>query len=108
MSESGVHTEQTERLHEDIAQTREELGETVEALAAKADVKAQARAKFDQMKASATEKKEQLLGKATDASPGTAASAASQVTQKAKQNPVPLAAAGVFAVGFLAGRLTKR
>jgi ElaB/YqjD/DUF883 family membrane-anchored ribosome-binding protein len=108
MTDSGVHTEETERLHEEIAQAREEVGDTVEALAAKADVKAQAKAKIDHAKASVAEKKQQLMGKAKDASPDSAASTASQVTEKAKQNPVPLAAAGVFVAGFLAGRLTKR
>jgi hypothetical protein len=37
-------------IREDIEQTREELGETVEALAAKTDVKAQARAKVQETK----------------------------------------------------------
>ncbi len=39
-----------QQIREDIEQTREELGETVEALAAKTDVKAQARAKVDETK----------------------------------------------------------
>ena len=37
-------------IRQDIEQTREELGDTVEALAAKTDVKAQARAKVDETK----------------------------------------------------------
>ena len=45
---------QTEIQHE-IERTRERLGETVDELAAKADVKARARAKVTEVKARATE-----------------------------------------------------
>ncbi|MCG5218579.1 DUF3618 domain-containing protein [Streptosporangium sp. KLBMP 9127] len=44
------HREDPEALREQIAHTREELGATVAALAAKADVKARARLKADQMR----------------------------------------------------------
>jgi hypothetical protein len=54
------------------------------------------------------EKKEQLLGKAKQASPDGAASAATQASQKARANPLPVAAAGAFAAGFLAGRAFRR
>ena len=67
-----------ELIQREIEQTREELGDTVEALARKADVKAQAKQKVEQTKASFSEKKEQLLGKAKETSPDFAASAASQ------------------------------
>jgi ElaB/YqjD/DUF883 family membrane-anchored ribosome-binding protein len=93
-----------EQIRVEIEATREEMGDTVEALAAKADVKSRVREKVDQTKQSAAEK----LGKARDASPDSVSSSASQATQKAKQNPVPVAAVGAFAGGFLLGRLTKR
>ena len=96
-----------ELIQREIEQTREELGDTVEALARKADAKAQAKQRVEETKASFSEKKEQLLGKAKEASPDGAASAASQVSKKARENPMPVAAAGVFVAGFLAGRLTK-
>jgi ElaB/YqjD/DUF883 family membrane-anchored ribosome-binding protein len=96
-----------EEIERQIQQTRDELGETVEALAHKTDVKAQARNKFEQTKASVNQKKDELLGKARDRSPDSAASAAAQASTKARENPLPLAAAGAFAVGFLAGRITK-
>jgi ElaB/YqjD/DUF883 family membrane-anchored ribosome-binding protein len=51
-------------LRADIAQTRENLGETVEALAAKADVKARAQDKVDEVKARAQEQVEQVRDKA--------------------------------------------
>ena len=93
-----------EQIREEIEATRQELGDTVEALAAKADVKTRVREKIDSTKESAAEK----LGKAREASPDGVTSGATQATQKAKQNPVPVAAVGAFAGGFLLGRLTKR
>ena len=95
------------QIQRELEQTREELGDTVEALARKADVKAQAKQKVEDTKASVSEKKEQLLGKAKVASPDGAVAASSQVSKKAKENPLSVAAAGAFAAGCLAGRLTR-
>lgn len=97
-----------EEIRGEIEATRDELGDTVAALAAKADFKAQAKQKIDDTKAAVTEKKDDLLGKAKQASPETASSAASSVTVKARQNPVPTAAVGAFAFGFLAGWVMRR
>ena len=97
-----------EQIREEIEATRQQLGDTVEALAAKADVKARVKDRVQSTKESAAQKKDDLLGKARDASPDTVASGATQATQKAKENPLPLAGVGAFAVGFLLGRLTKR
>ncbi len=97
-----------DQIREEIAATREELGDTVEALAAKTDVKAQARQKMDETKESVTERKDELLGKARHVSPDTATAAASGASQKARENPVPVAALGAFALGFLVGRVSSR
>jgi len=97
-----------EQIQRQIQETREELGDTVEALARKADVRAQAKRKIEGTKSSVSERREQLLGKAKDASPDAAASAASQAAQKARENPAPLAVAGAFAAGFLAARAFRR
>ena len=43
-------TRQPEEIRSEIEETREQLGETVEALAAKADVKGQAKAKVEDVK----------------------------------------------------------
>lgn len=107
-SAAMTDTQDPEQIQRDIEQTREELGDTVEALAEKADVKAQAKQKLDSTKASVADKKEQLVGKAKDASPDSAATAATQVSGKARENPLLLAAGGAFAFGFLAGRISKR
>lgn len=103
-----TETKDPEQLREEIEETRRELGDTVEALAAKADVKARMKDKVEATKESATQKKDDLLGKARESSPDSVTSGASQATQKAKENPLPVAAAGAFLGGFMLGRLTKR
>ena len=51
-----AETRQPEEIRSDIEETREQLGETVEALAAKADVKGQAKAKVEDVKTQVREK----------------------------------------------------
>ncbi len=97
-----------EQIRDEIEETRRELGDTVEALAAKADVKSRVREKIETTKESAAHKKDDLMGKARQASPDSMTSGAAQAGQKAKENPVPVAAVGAFVGGFLLGRLTKR
>jgi len=107
-SATMTDAQEPEQIQREIEQTREELGDTVEALAQKADVKAQAKQKLDDTKSAVNQKKEQLFGRAKETSPDGAVSAASQASQKARENPVPLAVAGAFAAGFLAGRAFQR
>src|SRR3954470_19778479 len=59
-----------EQLRAEIEETREDLGDTVEALAAKTDVKTRARERADELKRTALAKKEDLVSKAKQASPG--------------------------------------
>jgi hypothetical protein len=67
-----------EQIRAEIEATREELGDTVEALAAKADVKAHARERIERAKASLP-------------SP-----------------PIMIGVVGVLVAGFVAWRLTRR
>ena len=97
-----------EQIREEIEETRREMGDTVEALAAKADVKARVKDKVGATKESAAQKKDDLLGKARETSPDSVSAGASQATQKAKENPIPVAALGAFAFGFLAGWAMRR
>jgi ElaB/YqjD/DUF883 family membrane-anchored ribosome-binding protein len=97
-----------EQLREEIEETRRELGDTVEALAAKADVKSRAREKVESTKEAVANKKDELLDKARETSPESVTAGASQATQIAKENPMPVAAIGAFVAGFLVGRITKR
>jgi hypothetical protein len=97
-----------DQIRDEIEATRRELGDTVEALAYKADVKARVREKIGHTKESAAHKKDDLLGKAHAASPASVSSGAAHATEMARDNPLPVAAIGAFMGGFLLGRLTKR
>lgn len=92
------------QVEREIEATRQELGETVAALAGKADVKAQVQEKKQEVKARA----QGMLGKAADASPDGVASTARQASSKARGKPLPFAVAGAFALGLLVGRRRRR
>jgi hypothetical protein len=101
-----------ERLRRQIEVTRRELGDTVAAavasVAEKADVKAQARHKVQETKATLHERREDLLGRAKEASPEEAVNSASRAVTKARAHPLPLVVLAALIAGFLAGRLTNR
>ena len=79
----------------DIERTRAEMGDTVEALGYKADVKSRARDRI-------TDTKDRITGKVSDVTPdGRQVKRAAGVAQ---ENPLGLALGGV-AVGFIAGML---
>lgn len=89
--ESEESTRTPEEIEAEIEATREELGETVSALAEKADVKGQAQRKIEETKRQARAN----LSGASD----TAKELAVNAPQRARENPVPLAiAAGVGAL----------
>jgi ElaB/YqjD/DUF883 family membrane-anchored ribosome-binding protein len=95
-------------LRVEIERTRQDLGDTVAALAEKTDVKARAKEKVADVRHTIDEKRTDLMGRAKDRSPEGASSAAVQVRTKAEENPVPTAALAAFVGGFLFGRITKR
>jgi ElaB/YqjD/DUF883 family membrane-anchored ribosome-binding protein len=125
-----------EEIRHDIEQTREELGETVEALAAKTDVKAHAHARIEevkqQAKATVDDVKQQAKATAEDvrhrveaaragngAGAGLSASTsrdpariAREGLQRARlaasQNPLPVAAIVGFVGGLIVARLMRR
>jgi ElaB/YqjD/DUF883 family membrane-anchored ribosome-binding protein len=105
---SAAGPREPEEIQREIEQTRDELGDTVAALAHKTDVKAQAKQKLDDTKASVSETKDRVFGKAKEASPDSASTAAAQASQKARENPMALVAMGALAAGFLIGRATRR
>jgi ElaB/YqjD/DUF883 family membrane-anchored ribosome-binding protein len=100
--------EDPEQLRSDIERTRQDLGDTVAALAEKTDVKARAKEKVAEVRHNVSEKRTELMGRARESSPDGANSAAVQVREKAQANPVPTAAIAALVGGFLLGRLTKR
>jgi ElaB/YqjD/DUF883 family membrane-anchored ribosome-binding protein len=110
MSETSDMSDMSDpqQIREQIKATREELGETVEALAEKTDVSAQAKRRLDETKATVAEKRDEVIGRVKTVTPDSAAAAAGQAGQTARENPVPVAAIGAFAVGFMLGRISRR
>jgi ElaB/YqjD/DUF883 family membrane-anchored ribosome-binding protein len=86
-------------IRRDIEETRERMGDTVDALGYKADVKSRA-------KESVSEKVDTLRSKVGGATPGAGdvKQGARQAAGVAQENPLGLAV-GALAVGFLAGML---
>ena len=103
-----------ERLREEIRATREALGETVGALAHKADLKARAEHRVAQRKEQLRERRQIAKAKASDmgekvrqTSPGQAKDAFARAQAGAKEHPVSTAAGGLV-IGLLVGRLIGR
>jgi Protein of unknown function (DUF3618) len=86
-----------EEIRRHIEETRAELGDTVEALAHKTDVKAQAHERIESIKHKAKAK-----------TPDSAAGGARQLTATAQRNPLPFAVGGALLAGFLMGRISSR
>jgi ElaB/YqjD/DUF883 family membrane-anchored ribosome-binding protein len=105
---AAVTGSDAEQIQREIEATRQELGDTVEALAEKADVKSQAKRRIEETATAAAEKKDEVLGKARELSPDDAVAAASTAADRARANPVPVAAVLGFAGGFLIGRISRR
>jgi ElaB/YqjD/DUF883 family membrane-anchored ribosome-binding protein len=91
--ETEEATRGPEEIQADIEATREELGETVSALAEKADVKGQAQRKVEETKRQA----QANISGVSD----TAKELAVRAPERARENPVPLAIAA-SAVGLAA------
>ena len=83
-------------IQQEIERTRERLGETVDELAAKADVKARTQAKAAEMKARAQGKATEMKAKATEVSGQVRRSPVVQ-----RRWPVAAAAASIVLVGSL-------
>ena len=124
LAPSAAPPEGMQALTEEIERTRAELGETVETLVAKADVKARARDKAaevagrvsgaaSQVKGTASQVKEQAatrVGAASAAAPEPVRRAASRAAGIARQREVLLAVAvgGALLAGWLAVRQRRR
>jgi len=108
-----------DQIRAEIEDTREQLGDTVEALAEKTDVKARAHDQIDAVKESLSEnlgaardtvaqRADTFIAKAREATPESAAAGAQQVGATVQDRPLPFAAAGAFAAGFVLGWLVGR
>ena len=91
VSASGTRT--PGQIQADIERTRAEVGDTVEALAEKTDVKARVHDRVEEVKA-----------KVADSTPDSTHSAA----EKVRANPVPFAAAAALLFVFWLGRRSAR
>lgn len=103
-----------ERIREGIEQTREELGETVDALAAKTDIKAQAKQRADESKQAlrkqqqrAQEKASAVRERMSNATPEDAKEIAGQAAAAAERRPLP-AIGGALIVGVFLGWALRR
>jgi ElaB/YqjD/DUF883 family membrane-anchored ribosome-binding protein len=85
-----------EQIREEIAETRADLGDTVEALSGKADVKGQAKAKVDEAKLK------------VDSAKGEAKAKVDSAAHSVQENPVPVAVVAAFGAGVIVGWILAR
>jgi len=106
---AGTDAERSpEEIRADIEETREELGDTVAALADKTDVKGHAQQRVADVKAKVQHKREEFATKAKSTTPQSAQQGGQQMISTVKEHPAPVALAGAVLAGFLLGRLTSR
>jgi len=86
-----------EEIQADIERTRQEVGDTVEALAHKTDVKARVQDRVEEIKAN-------VKGK----TPESAQDGGKAVVEQVRRNPAPLMLGGAVLLAFLIGRRTAR
>jgi ElaB/YqjD/DUF883 family membrane-anchored ribosome-binding protein len=111
--DASPQDEQEQLVHE-IEGTRAELGDTVDALTQKADVKARVSEKVAERKAAWRERQEDVKARVggarervSGATPDEAKRAASQVAQTAEKRPLP-AVASALGLGLLIGWIFGR
>lgn len=118
-AEEAGEARSAEEIRADIEQTRGQLGETVEALAEKTDVKAQARNRVASAKETiagnlgtaretVTGKADEFATRAQEATPDSAGAGVQQVTATVQRKPLPFAIGGAFIAGMLVGWLLGR
>jgi ElaB/YqjD/DUF883 family membrane-anchored ribosome-binding protein len=93
-------------IRREIEQTRDEMGDTIDALGHKADVKSRAKENVQEKKAAVVDKVQGVMGRANEATPSTGEvkQAGRKAVGTAQENPLGLAV-GAAAVGFMAGML---
>jgi hypothetical protein len=97
-----------EQIQADIERTRREMGDTVAAVAEKADVKAQAKTKVEETKARINDKKDEVLHRTREAAPDSAAEGADKAARVARDNRRPLVIGGAVLIAFVLGRMSGR
>lgn len=97
-----------EEIRAEIEQTRDELGDTVEALAAKTDVKARAQERIQEVKGNVSQMKDDVVHKTRQNTPDSAQAGVQRVSTTVQQRPLPFAVAGAFCAGMFIGWLLFR
>ncbi|WP_169980567.1 DUF3618 domain-containing protein [Microbispora sp. H10836] len=88
-------------VRQEIERTRDHLGDTIEALAAKADVKARAQERVHATTAAARARVAGVTGRVREATPEPVRGAAGKVGEQARRRPGVVAAAGVAGTALL-------
>ena len=101
-------TRSPEEIRAEIEETRAEVGDTVEALARKTDVKAQAKQRIQEIQANVRQRGKYLKTRAQSTTPQSAQKGAGQVVARVRENPAPSALGGAVLLAFLIGRRTAR
>lgn len=110
-AEAAAKPTEPDAIRRDIERTRAELGETVDALAHKADVPARAKEKLHDTSATAQAKADELSARAEDATSraiATTEARAEQAGAAVRRRPVPAAAAAAAAAALVGWRLVRR
>jgi hypothetical protein len=97
-----------EQIEADIERTRREMGDTVSAVAEKADFKAQAKSKVEETRARLIGKKDDVMNRTRAAAPDSAGQGAETLARAASENRRALAIGGAVLVAFLLGRMSGR
>ena len=97
-----------EQIRADIEQTREEVGDTAAALAAKTDVKARARDRVEELKREVRGKADDVTSKAQSTTPESAQQGGQKALGVVRSNPAPFVLGGAVLVAFLLGRRSGR
>jgi ElaB/YqjD/DUF883 family membrane-anchored ribosome-binding protein len=98
----------TRDVHDAIARDREELADTVEALAHKADVKGRVKETVSRNAEQLQQKAGEVRETLRDVTPEHAQSQAAAVAQRVQERPLPFVVAAVFVLGLLIGRRIGR
>jgi ElaB/YqjD/DUF883 family membrane-anchored ribosome-binding protein len=104
----GSETKSPEQIRDEIEQTRKQLGDTVEALAAKTDVKGQAKSRIAAAKDTAQSKRDEYTTKARQAAPDSASAGADQLAATVKDKPLPFVVGAAMVIALAIGWLFRR
>ncbi|GGO19347.1 hypothetical protein GCM10010116_38930 [Microbispora rosea subsp. aerata] len=99
--DKGKGHDEIAEVRQEIERTRDDLGDTIEALAAKADLKARAQERVHATTAAARARVAGVAGRVREATPEPVRGVAGRVGEEARRRPGVLAAAGVAGTGLL-------